>query len=127
MSLRRQFLHFAAVGACGTLVQYLCLWIGVNIFASTPAVASGIGYLLGAVVNYLLNYFLTFKSGQPHRETAPRYYAMLAMGWSINTGLMMLMAELWLWPVFLAQVIATGIGLIFNFICSRFWVFQPRT
>lgn len=127
MTLHRQFLHFAAVGACGTLVQYACLWLGVSLLATPPSWASGVGYLLGSVVNYTLNYFLTFKSGQSHSETAPRYYALLAVGWTINTGLMMLLADHWLWPYFLAQVIATGIGLIWNFVGSRFWVFQTGT
>ena len=47
MSLSRQFLHFAAVGATGTAVQYLTLWLGVEWFSLGAVTASAIGYLLG--------------------------------------------------------------------------------
>lgn len=124
MSLRRQFIHFAAVGLCGTGVQYLVLWLGVEHLATPAAIASAVGYLLGSIVNYFLNYFLTFKSEKSHVETAAKYYAVLAVGWCINTGLMTLFVHHWGWQYFLAQMLTTGIGLIWNFTGSRFWVFK---
>lgn len=124
MSMRRQFLHFAAVGLCGTAVQYVVLWAGVEHAGAPAAAASAVGYVLGSVVNYLLNYFFTFKSGKSHVETASKYYAVLGVGWCINTGLMTLMVHHWGWQYFLAQIVTTGIGLIWNFAGSRFWAFK---
>lgn len=124
MSLSRQFLRFAAVGATGTAVQYATLWIGVEFLAASAVVASAIGYVLGSVVNYLLNYFFTFKSGKSHAETAPKYYAVLAIGWCINTGLMKIFVGVLGWNYWLAQVITTGCGLIWNFLGSRLWAFK---
>lgn len=126
MSFARQFFHFAAVGLCGTAVQYLTLWGGVEYVGAPAAAASGCGYLLGSVVNYFLNYFLTFKSEKSHTETAVKYYTVLGIGWCINTSLMTLLVHRWGWQYFVAQVLTTGIGFIWNFSGSRFWAFKPQ-
>ena len=124
MSLPRQFLRFAAVGATGTAVQYTTLWIGVEFFATSAVIASAIGYVLGSVVNYLLNYFFTFASGKSHLETASKYYAVLGVGWCINTGLMALFVAQLQWNYWVAQIVTTGVGLVWNFLGSRFWAFR---
>ena len=124
MSLPRQFLHFAAVGATGTAVQYATLWIGVEFLAASAVIASAIGYVLGSVVNYLLNYFFTFASGKSHLEAASKYYAVIGVGWCINTGLMALFVVQLQWNYWIAQFVTTGIGLVWNFLGSRFWAFR---
>ena len=125
MSLSRQFLRVAAVGATGTAVQYLTLWLGVEWFSLGAVTASAIGYLLGSVVNYVLNYFFTFASGKSHVETASKYYAVLAVGWCLNTALMTLFVRYLDWNYWIAQIVTTGLGLIWNFLGSRFWAFKP--
>ncbi|MDN2670929.1 GtrA family protein [Janthinobacterium sp. SUN026] len=124
-SLHHQFLRFAAVGASGTAVQYSVLWGGVEWAGISAAAASGIGYILGSVVNYLLNYFFTFKSDKGHGEAASKYFTLLGIGWCINTGLMWLLVHQLDWYYWLAQVLATGIGLVWNFAGSRWWAFKP--
>lgn len=124
MSLSRQFIRFAAVGACGTAVQYAVLGAGVELFGAPAALASGIGYLFGSVVNYLLNYFFTFASAKTHAEAATKYFTVLAIGWCINTGLMGLLVHRLGWNYWLAQCLTTGIGLLYNFAGSRLWAFK---
>lgn len=125
-SLHHQFLRFAAVGASGTLVQYSVLWAGVSCFGTgAAAAASGVGYILGSVVNYVLNYFFTFKSDKGHGEAAAKYFSLLAVGWCINTGLMWFLVHHQGWHVWLAQILATGLGLVWNFAGSRWWAFKP--
>ena len=124
MSLSRQFLHFAVVGACGTAVQYVILEIGVEMFDIPAALASAIGYICGSVVNYLLNYFFTFKSGKTHTEAASKYFTLLGIGLCINTALMGLLVHHLGWNKWIAQLLTTGIGLIWNFTGSRFWAFR---
>lgn len=124
MSIARQFIRFAAVGVSGTAVQYSVLWGGVELFAMIAAVASAIGYLCGSVVNYLLNYFFTFKSSKGHVEAASKYFSVLAVGFCINTGLMALLVSHFNWNYWIAQILTTGIGLIWNFAGSRWWAFK---
>ncbi len=127
MSISRQFIRFAAVGASGTAVQYLVLWGGVEFFAASAVAASAVGYVLGSVVNYLLNYFFTFKSAKSHVEAATKYYVVLGLGWCINTGLMALFVTHLGWNYWIAQILTTGIGLVWNFTGSRLWAFKHGT
>ncbi|CDG84051.1 GtrA family protein [Janthinobacterium agaricidamnosum] len=124
MSVSRQFLRFAAVGASGTTVQYGVLWTGVELLGTSAAAASGLGYVLGSVVNYILNYFFTFKSDKGHGEAATKYFTLLGIGWCMNTGLMWLLVHQLGWNYWIAQVLATGIGLAWNFLGSRWWAFK---
>lgn len=124
-SLPTQFLRFAMVGATGTAVQYLVLWVGVERCGQGVAAASGAGYVLGALVNYALNYFLTFGSEQPHLHAARRYFTLLGVGWCANTGLVWLLVRDPHWHYWAAQALATALGLLWNFAGSRWWVFRP--
>lgn len=126
MSLSRQFLQFAAVGVCGTTVHYATLWAGVEWLAMSAVIASATGYVLGSVVNYLLNYFFTFDSRKSHVEAASKYYAVIGVGWCLNTALMALLVNVLHLNYWLAQVVTTGIGLVWNFLGSRFWAFRPK-
>ena len=129
-----QFLRFAAVGLSGTAVQYLTFFIAVethfSVFAKSPAVTgSAIGYLLGSVVNYILNYFFTFGSEKTHFEAATKYFTVLLVGWCLNFGLMTLFVEqwgwfgLWLWA---GQILSTGVVLCWNFAGSKLWAFKQK-
>ena len=127
MNLPRQFVRFAAVGATGTMIQYSVLWTGVRLLLLPAAAASGIGYLLGSVCNYCLNYAFTFRSRKTHTEAASKYYSVLGVGWCINTSLMALLVHHWGFNYWLAQLSATAIGLVWDFSGSRWWVFKQAT
>ena len=124
--LPEQFLRFAAVGAITTMVQYLVLWLGVARFAMPAALASAVGYALGVLISYCLNYVMTFRSTRSHVAAVPRYLAVFGIGWCINAGLMTLLVHGRDWNLWLAQVIATGVGLVWNFSGNRWWTFRER-
>jgi len=120
-----QFMRFAAVGLSGTAVQYLTLWTGCDHFAVLSAQsASALGYMLGSVVNYVLNYFLTFGSSKSHTEAATKYFSILAVGWTINYGLMGYLPAHLGWNHWVAQLLSTGVVLIWNFSGSKWWAFK---
>jgi putative flippase GtrA len=124
MSISRQFIRFAAVGACGTAVQYGVLHVGTTVYVFPAEWASALGYVCGAVCNYILNYFFTFESGKSHAEAASKYFSLLGVGFCINTGLMALLVHHLDWNIWIAQFLTTGIGLIYNFAGSRLWAFK---
>jgi putative flippase GtrA len=123
-SVYRQFLRFALVGATGTAVQYVVLWAGVRLLSGSAPICSAVGYLCGSVVNYSLNYVFTFASGKRHIEAAAKYYMILAVGFCINIGMMELLVRYLGWNYWLAQILTTGIGLMWNFAGSRWWAFR---
>jgi putative flippase GtrA len=124
--LPQQFARFVAVGAVTTAVQYAVLWLGVTALRAPAALASAAGYALGVALSYLLNYLVTFRSSRSHAAAAPRYLAVFGVGWCMNTGLMALLVHRWGWNLWVAQLLATGIGLFWNFSGSRWWTFRQR-
>ena len=74
--LSAQFVRYAGAGAVGTLCHYLVLVLLAEVFRVTPPAASVAGALMGAGVNYLLNYHFTFASKLVHRITLPRFLAV---------------------------------------------------
>lgn len=105
-------------------MQYAVLWAGVNVFIYSAPASSAVGYILGSVVNYSLNYVFTFASDKSHFEAITKNYMVRGVGFCINTGLMELFVHSMNWNYWLAQVVTTGIGLGFNFVASRSWVFR---
>ena len=60
-----------------------------------------------------------------HGEAISKYFTLLAIGWCMNTGLVWFLAHEQGWNYWLAQILATGIGLAWNFAGSRWWAFKP--
>lgn len=120
----QQLLRFVTVGTGATVLQYFVLWLGVTFNLAPAAISSAVGYLLGSVLNYLFNYFFTFESDKPHLQAASKFYAMVGIGWCINTALMGLWVHHFGWNVWLAQVVTTAVCLVWNFGGSRWWVFR---
>ena len=116
------FLTFSLVGVIGTLAHYSILYALVEFFGFNPVWASGWGALAGLIVNYILNYSLTFKSQQSHVQTFPKFALIASLGFCLNLALMALLTP-HLYYLY-AQVLTTGVVLIWNFFANSFWTFQ---
>ena len=117
-----KFIAFALVGVVGTLAHYLTLYLLVESYAFSPVKGSGCGALVGLVVNYLLNYALTFKSQQSHQKTFPKFALIAGIGFSLNQGLMAILTPQ-IYYLY-AQLITTALVLVWNFLGNSLWTFQ---
>ena len=55
-NITRQFITFSSIGVIGTTAHYITLIILVEILTLMPVIASSCGAIIGALVNYTLNY-----------------------------------------------------------------------
>jgi putative flippase GtrA len=119
----QQFMRFLVVGVIATAAQYTVLIGGVELYGWQPVWASGLGFALGAVVNYVLNRSFTFQSKAAHTRAVLRFAIVVvaALGW--NVVLMHLLSERLNYPYLLAQVLTTGVVLIWNFCGNALWSF----
>ena len=117
-----RFVRFALVGGIATAIQYALLILLVRGFAMAPTPASSIGFVLSAVVNYLLNYRFTFQSSRPHAPAMAKFGLLAGAGLLINAAIMHLMVTAGV-HYLLAQVCATGVVLFWNFIGNTLWTF----
>ncbi len=122
--LGKQFTRFAACGAVGTLAHYLLLVLLVQGLGNPPVAASSAGFVLGAAVNYTLNYHYTFRSSKPHREAMWKFFVAAMIGAFINAALMSILIHHVNLHYLVSQVIATGIVLVWNFMANRIWTFR---
>ena len=122
--MQRQELMFLVVGALATALQYVVLELGTANLSWPSSIASGIGYLSGAVLSYFLNYFYTFVSDKPHVQSASRFVILVGIGWCLTIILMTLLVDYIGWNKWWAQVIISCFVLILNYLISRTWVFS---
>jgi putative flippase GtrA len=124
VALLRQFVKFTGVGFVSAIGHYGLL-IGLVQIAGVPAVpASAAGALLGAWINYSLNYRYTFRSNKRHREAALKFAAVASVGLVLNTVFMWVGIELIEAHYLLSQVVTTGLVMIWSFARNRYWTFQ---
>lgn len=126
MKTSRQFLIFAGVGAVGTAAHYSVLILLVQALRTDPVIATTFGFIVGAAINYLLNYRVTFNSDKKHREALIRFFTVAVAGSVINGWIMSAGIDSLDLHYLVAQLVATGIVLLFNYIANRYWTFADR-
>ena len=122
-----KFICFAGVGAGGTLVQYATLFILVRLHIANAIAASAIGFILGAIVNYYLNYRYIFTSSKRHRDAMTKFLVVALAGLAINVAVLSFIMSNFHLHYFVSQVISTGFVLFFNFTGNYIWTFREKT
>ena len=118
----RRLARFGIVGALATALQYLILILLVRGLGTWPVVASGVGFVSSAGFNYLLNYHFTFRSRRPHAAAALKFLTLAAVGLAINSALMQVLVAAG-WHYLVAQVCATAVVFLWNFVGNSLWTF----
>lgn len=118
-----RFVRFAGVGVLGTLAHYAVLVTLVQLAMWGSVLASTAGFLVGALVNYSLNYRYTFHSCQPHPQTLAKFLLIAAVGIGLNALVMGLGARADM-HYLVTQIGATGLVLLWNFTGNLLWTFK---
>jgi putative flippase GtrA len=123
-SVGAQFTRFAMAGGAGTACHYLVLVALVSLAGMAPGRAAFAGAIAGACVVYLLNRRYTFAAtSRSHAQALPRFALMAGAGAVLNGVLVGLLSGAGMYFL-LAQVLATGVILVINFIVSKLWIFR---
>jgi len=118
-----QFLLFAGVGAIGTLGHYTTLIVLVQFWAVDPVFASSFGFVVGAMINYILNYHFTFQSDKRHAEALTKFLIVATIGAGINGFIMYIGVENTNINYLIVQIFATCVVLLWNFVVNKLWTF----
>ena len=127
IALLRQFVKFTGVGFVSAIGHYGLLIALVQLAAVSAVPASAAGALLGAWINYALNYRYTFRSNRQHREAMLRFAVVATIGLILNTLFMWVGVELINVHYLLSQVVTTGLVLIWSFAANRYWTFHSSS
>lgn len=118
-----QLIKYGTAGAVGTAVQYAILIGLVEGFGSDAVVASTLGAVVGAVVNYALNHRYTFRSRQPHAISLAKYMVVSAGGIALNAVVIAGATSYAGMHYVGAQVLATIVVFVVAFAVNRVWTF----
>jgi putative flippase GtrA len=118
-----RFTRFAAVGGAATAFQYIVLVAGVRELSLAPVAASAIGFALSSVLNYYLNYRMTFRSSRSHVTALPRFLLIAAIGLGANSLVMWALTKAALLGYMQSQLVATTLVLLWNYTANRKWTF----
>ena len=121
--LARQFTAFFGVGLVAAVAHYGLLIALVEGGGLHPVPATLAGYVAGGLVSYALNRRHTYTSRRPHREATWRF-ALVAFVGFLLTWLFMHAFTIRLGAPYLpAQLVTTGIVMLWSFLAHRAWTF----
>lgn len=118
-----RLLRYSFVGAAGTAAHYALLVALVQAGLADPILASTLGAVAGAIVNYMLNHTYTFASRRRHRASLPRFMAVAAAGTALNAALLAALVNGAGVHYLAAQVVATLAVLGATYLANRAWTF----
>jgi len=118
------YVRYGVVGTLSTACHWVLLALMVEGLALEATLATTIGYFLSAALSYLLNYFWTFHSTEPHAQAARRFGLVMVSGLAFNAGIFALVLYVAGLYYLLAQAIATLLVSFWNFGCNRWWSFR---
>lgn len=121
--MSQQFMRFLLVGGTATAIHYAVLWLGHEQLGVDALWATSAGFVISALFNFLASYHFTFKSKQKLGVAALRFTVTSLIGLALNSMLFGgLHGPLGL-HYMVAQVLATGVVLGWNFMAGKHFSF----
>ena len=121
---RRSLPMYVGAGGIATASHYATVIAGVEGLHLEPVVATTIGFCVGAVVKYWLNYTAAFASRAPHGRALARFVVALFAFLLLNTALFWVLQEKLGVYYLLAQAITTVALIPPGYLLHRAWVFR---
>lgn len=125
-ALARQLGFSAFAGLASAVAHFGCLIALVEGGGVDPVPASAAAFVAGGLVNYAINYRLTFRADAAHRVALPRFFTVAALGLALNTALMWLLVKPLGVQYVVAQIVTTVATFFFHFALHKVWTFRRR-
>ncbi len=122
----KQFIVFAMLGGVGTAGHFLTLILLVQLVGLGAVWATTAGFMVGASINYFLNYHLTFRSDKTHSEAMLKFFIVALAGACLNMMIMFLGVNILALFYLLVQIVASFVVLLWTFSANKFWTFSKN-
>jgi putative flippase GtrA len=120
----RKLTSFGLVGVIGTAAHYVTLVFLVEVIGVAPVGATSVGFAVGALVNYVLNYRFTFQSSKPHLTAGSKFFLIALATGLLNAFLVRTGVDVLGFNYLLVQVVATLFVFLANFLLNNIWTFK---
>jgi putative flippase GtrA len=121
-----QFLKFGIVGVSNTLIAFAVYTILLKGFGLWYILASGIGFVIGAVNGFLLNRRWTFREHVGDALTPVRWAIVQSCGLVCNLALVYVFVHDAGMDKLIGQIPATAIVVVLTFLANRAWTFRTH-
>jgi putative flippase GtrA len=118
-----ELIRYLAASTTGTAVHYCLMMALVYLSDINKVTASTCGAIVGAIIIYVLNYYVTFQSTNRHKMAALRFSIVSALSVVLNGLTLKGLLVLFDWHYMLLQVATTILVFGFTYILNRKWTF----
>lgn len=122
----RQLLAYVLAGGLTAVAHYGVLVGLVELAQVDPVPATLAGFVVGAVVSYALNRWMTFEATRSHAQAGWRFGLIAAGGFGLTWVLMHLFVTRLGLPYLPMQFVTTGFVMVFSFLGHKFFSFADR-
>jgi putative flippase GtrA len=119
-----KFWKFVFVGGCATAIHYTILMLLVEGLEINPVLATTVGFVTSAALNYSINRRFTFESSARHVAALPKFMTVALLGAAMNAGIVGWFAGYTNVHYVASQVCATIAVLLWNFAANAIWTFR---
>ncbi len=120
--MKRELLFFIISGCSAVLTDLVFYFLLVDFLGHN--IAKAISFILGSVVAFILNKYLTFKKKESSLTEIIKFIILYALTLGanvmVNHGVILVIPE---YKIF-AFLCATGTSTVLNYIGQKFWVFK---
>lgn len=110
-----------------TISDFLILAALVEVFGIYYVAAVALASTCGGVINFILNRKWTFQSSSKMGGEALRYFFVCGGSLFLNTSLVWLFTELFVFNYMVSKcIVVVAIGLFWNYPMHRYWVFSQK-
>jgi len=110
-----------------TAVAHYGVLVGlVELARVDPVPATLAGFVVGAVVSYALNRWMTFEATRSHAQASWRFGLIAVGGFGLTWMLMHLFVTRLSLPYLPMQFVTTGFVMVFSFLGHKFFSFADR-
>lgn len=119
-------IRYTLAGTLAVAVHYLILILLVEGEGIDATLASSSGFAVGVIVNYVLQYYWTFRSSGSHARRFPLFFGIAVAMLGFNAAIFWGLHERAGMNYLLAQAFAIGVVFLFNFVINSRYTFAPE-
>jgi putative flippase GtrA len=118
--------RYVVSGGTAVLVHMLLLFGMVEFLGVQKVFASAVGFAVGSLVNYLLQYHFVFRATCSHFHASFKYIVVTSAMLGVNSMLFWLLINTFSLWYMLAQAMTISIIFALNFLLNRSFTFVPE-
>lgn len=122
-SLALELSRYLTASVIGTAVHYGLMMVLIYLVATDKLIASTIGAIVGAIIIYTLNYYVTFQSTKTHQVAAARFAIVACLSVVMNYFILNELVIWFDWHIMLLQGFTTLAVFCLTYLLNKAWTF----